>query len=974
MTVLGVPAPAPRREPAGGAPDPNMTLAAPTASSVRRPSDAAADLVGKPLGTRYHILTLLGAGGMGAVYETYDRDLGVVVALKTVRPELAADPETARMLERRFKQELLLARQITHKNIVRVHDMGEVDGIKYITMPFLKGEDLSTILKREGRLTPRRVLAIARQVASGLAAAHEAGVVHRDLKPANIMIDTAGDALIMDFGVATSGAQALASSGSDGQVGISGTAATMAGSVVGTIEYMAPEQARAQPVDQRADIYAFGLILYDLLLGRTRASRTASVIAELNLRMAEPPPPPRTIDPTVPEALDRIITKCIQTDADQRYATTKELIADLELLDENGEPLPIMRRWTWRMAAAAAVVVLGIVGLTWWLARTPAPPAEHEPVSVLIADIRNATGEPELDGTLEPMLQMALEAASFVSAYDRGGIRRSLGVRPPETLDERTATEFAVKQGLGVVLSGSVEKQGTRYAVSVKATQAVTGTVLVEDTERASSRDKVLEVATQLAGTVREALGEEDSSGTAQRFAMETISTKSLEAVRAYAKGMEALSRSRFDDALGSFQQAVALDPDFGSAYGAMAIVSNNLDRQDDAKRHVEEALKHIDSMTERERYRTRGMYYYLTNDYTACVKEYGDLITRFSGDASARNNRALCLSNLRQWSEAIQDMEKVIQILPNRALYRENLALYKAYSSDFEGALSAVGAINDPGWLAKLAQAFAEVGLGQIKSAATTYRAVGEAHPLGASYTPSGLADLAIYEGRFTDAVGFLIEGAASDLKGEEPYRAARKYASLAYVQLEQNRKPAAIASAERAVATNQTFKVRFLAARVFADAGAPDKAQAIAEALDKEIQAEPRAYARLIEGLLAMRRGEAAEAVQKMTEANSLLETWIGHFDLGRAYLEAGQFIQADSEFERCLNRRGEALSLFVDEEPTYGYLPQVYYYQGRVRDGLKSSRAADSYRAYLDIRGGSADAANDPLVKDARARVGQ
>ena len=141
---------------------------------------------------------------MGAVYQAWDEVLGVVVALKTIRPEVAADPETARMLERRFKQELLLARRVTHKNIVRVHDMGDVGGIKYITMPFLEGEELSTILEREGKLAVPRVMKIARSVASGLVAAHAAGVVHRDLKPANIMIDAEGEGLVMDFGVAGS--------------------------------------------------------------------------------------------------------------------------------------------------------------------------------------------------------------------------------------------------------------------------------------------------------------------------------------------------------------------------------------------------------------------------------------------------------------------------------------------------------------------------------------------------------------------------------------------------------------------------------------------------------------------------------------------------------------------------------------------------------------------------------------------------
>ena len=328
--------------------------------------ELATDLVGQDLGERYHIIKLLGAGGMGAVYQAWDAELGVAVALKTVRPEVAADPLTARMLEQRFKQELLLARKVTHKNIVRVHDIGEVDGLKYITMPFLDGEDLSTILKREGKLAVPRVMIIARSVASGLGAAHLAGVVHRDLKPANIMVDADGEGLVMDFGIArsTSGPPAGGAAGTfpAGAVRAATAAQTMVGSVVGTVEYMAPEQARAEAVDQRADIYAFGLILYDLLLGRVRAEKTDSVIAELQKRMQESPPAPRTIDPTIPAALDKLIVRCIQTDAAKRFATTQDLIAELNKLDAKGVPLPLVRRLTWKMSAAAAVLVAGLVG------------------------------------------------------------------------------------------------------------------------------------------------------------------------------------------------------------------------------------------------------------------------------------------------------------------------------------------------------------------------------------------------------------------------------------------------------------------------------------------------------------------------------------------------------------------------------------------------------------------------------------
>jgi tetratricopeptide (TPR) repeat protein len=162
---------------------------------------------------------------------------------------------------------------------------------------------------------------------------------------------------------------------------------------------------------------------------------------------------------------------------------------------------------------------------------------------------------------------------------------------------------------------------------------------------------------------------------------------------------------------------------------------------------------------------------------------------------------------------------------------------------------------------------------------------------------------------------------------------------------------------------------KIRFLAARVFVEAGETGRATPLMASLASELQAEPQAYAKILEGEAALQRGDHREAIKALTDANGLLDTWLGHFDLGRAYLGAGAFPQADSEFDRCLKRRGEAVSLFLDEEPTYAFFAPVYYYQGRVRESLNSERYTESYRLYLDIRGASTE---DPLVPDVRRRV--
>ena len=253
---------------------------------------------------------------MGAVFQAWDEELAVVVAIKVIRPEALKDPAAARDLERRFKRELLLARNVTHKNVVRIHDLGEIDGVKYITMPYVHGGDLARLIGQEGRLPVPRALGIARQVAAGLVAAHEAGIVHRDLKPGNILLDEEDHALITDFGIARS------------VTGAGG--GTIAGTIVGTLEYMAPEQAQGATVDHRADIYAFGLILMDMLVGRREAAHSETAMAELFARMSKAPPPVRTIDPSIPEAIDELIGRCVDPDPARRYQTTQELAADVE--------------------------------------------------------------------------------------------------------------------------------------------------------------------------------------------------------------------------------------------------------------------------------------------------------------------------------------------------------------------------------------------------------------------------------------------------------------------------------------------------------------------------------------------------------------------------------------------------------------------------------------------------------------------
>jgi tetratricopeptide (TPR) repeat protein len=933
--------------------------------------------VSEQFGSRYTILRQLGIGGMGAVYQAWDSELNVAVALKVIRPEAAHDLEAAQDIERRFKQELLLARQVTHKNVVRIHDLGEINGIKYITMPYIEGADLATVLRDTPRLPVPKVMSIIRQIAAGLQAAHEAGVVHRDLKPANVMIDNES-AIIMDFGIARSTSRvgsmpsgptkgSPTSSGASIDEAMTQAAATVIGAVIGTIEYMAPEQARGEHVDHRVDIYAFGLILYDMLAGRRRFEHAPSAVFELQKRMSQLPPPIRSIVPEVPEALDKFVAKCIEPDAAKRFQTAAEMVAALDRLDDRGKLRPIKKVIGLPYAVAAVLALLALSGGIWYYTR---PPVQHEPIGVVVADLENRTNDPAFDRVLEPVLKLALEGAGFITAYDRNAIRRNIGVTPPEQFGEVPAREFAIKQAIGTVLSGSIEPQGRGYRISVRAVQAIQGNVITSAASVASSSDQVIETATRLVTRIRNGLGD-DESESSQMFKMTSITTTSLDVVRLFATALEASSNSRFEEARDNLLKAVEIDPRFGIGYQSLAVVSRNLGQTQEALRHIKEAYKNIDGMTERERYNTRGMYARLTGDYQQCVKEYGELLARYEADVVGGNGLALCLTQLRRFPEAVAQMRRVVRLLPSLPLFRTNLSYYATYAGDFQAAEQEALAIQPQDRFTIRGAALAQLGQGRVRDAQASFEKLTTFGPQGASMAASGLGDLAVYEGRFSDAARIFQEGATADLAAKFVDQAAMKLALLSQVYLNQRNDRAAVTAADEALMHSRAPSIRFLAARTFVETGNTNRARQEAMTLASELENEPQAYAKMIDAEIALKAGDARQAAALLQEANKQFDTWIGHFDLGRAYLQTeGAEARADSEFDECLKRRGEAVSLFIDEVPTYGYLPAVFYYQGLARQKIGTSGYRDSFKQYLSIRGNSSE---DRLVKEVRSLAG-
>jgi tetratricopeptide (TPR) repeat protein/predicted Ser/Thr protein kinase len=920
---------------------------------------------GDVLGGRYEILQLLGEGGMGAVYKARDRELDRFVALKLIRPELAANPS----ILARFKQELLLSREVTHKNVIRIFDLGDAEGVKFITMEFVEGRDLRSLIQEKKKFPPEEAVELMQQVCRALEAAHTLGIIHRDMKPQNIMRDQTGRILVMDFGLARM---------------VEGDGMTQTGALVGTMEYMSPEQALGKDLDQRSDLFSVGLILYELLTG-VMPFKAESAVASLIKRNQERAVPVSDYDGKIPGTLSNIVSKCLERDPTLRYQTATEFLRDLEAWQGKGaaatlrfptseKPWGQTIPWHW-IGGVAAVLVLAIVGFLFrdklFKPTTARAPSD---VSVLVADFTNHTGDPVFDGTLEPMFNVALEGASFINAYNRGAARdlaKQLP-HPSDKLDEQSARLIGVSQGLAAVVTGSLSLRGDAYKLSVEALDARTGNSIASAEINAPTKDKLLLDIPKLAAPIRKALG--DTTPVAAQIAVSgPFTAASLEVVHLYSIAMQQQFAGKTAEAFQSFSKAAELDPNFARAYSGMAGTANDLGRQADGEKYIKLAMEHLDRMTERERYRIRGFYYLILGNYPKCVEEYSTLVSQYPADRVGQSDLAWCYAYLRNFPKAVEAARKAVEIAPKGALEHLNLAFFSSFTEDFQtGEREARTALEiSPGEVAQINLGEAQLGQGKVSEAAETYHGLEKFGSRGASMATTALADLALYQGRFSEQARLLEHGASADLQAKTPEDAANKFAALAYAELLRGQSKAAVASAEKALANGQTLQVRFLAGRVFAEAGETAQAKKMADSLARETQVEPQAYSKIIEGKLALQQGDSPLAIKAISDANNLLDTWIGRFELGRAYLQAGQFVEADSEFDRCIKRRGEALELLMDNAPTYGYFPYVYYYQGRVRQGLKTPAFADSYRSYLSIRGQSGE---DPLVPEVRKSLGQ
>jgi tetratricopeptide (TPR) repeat protein len=907
---------------------------------------------GSLLAGRYQIVKLLGEGGMGAVYRARDIELEREVAVKVIRPELARN---AQILQR-FKQELILARQVTHRNIIRIFDLGQAEGMRFITMEFIEGEDVAHILSHRGKLPAPEATSIVAQVARGLEAAHAEGVVHRDLKPQNIMIDANGKASVMDFGIARS---------------MDASNMTRTGALLGTPTYMSPEQAQGVKVDARSDLYTLGIIFYELLAGRP-PFEADNPMATLLKRIQEKPKALIEVEPSVPKALNEVVMKMLATKPEDRQQSASELLAELEAYEAQrtgrtrvmNRPTVVQTGIPIKHVIAAMVFLFFLAGWLYWRRGTApsAPTTARKSVKVLVSDFQNGTGDSVFDGTLEPTFALAMEGAGFINSYSRGDARKAASqLQPGATkLDERLAQLVAQSEGIDVVVSGAILRSGNGYEIHAKAMDGFTGKTIEEKSTSAGNKQDVLAAAGKLAVPIRKKLGDTTPEA-AQLRAAETYSSSSIEAAQAYAKAQELQWDLKPREAIPFYEQAIQSDPEMGRAYAGLALCYRRSNPKE-AEKYFQLAMSKTARMTPREQYRTRGAYYLFTRNDSKALDEFTQLTTQFPADDAGQLNLATAYLYLRDFKRAIDAGRRLADQNKKNVFYRSNLAAYAMYAGQFQDAIreaSEALKLNPNANTPLKVNALSLLALSNLPESSHVYRKLEAAGQDGPSAAALGVADIALYEGRNGDAARILEPGSADD---------AQRLAALAAAR---RKGPAATEAAMKALSANGTgVGPAFLSAHVLLENGNEAKALEVAKTLGARIEPPPRAYGKLIEGEIQLAKGKAQAALDLFQEAKKLDDTWLGHFDLGRAYLEAGAFTEASSEFDTCEKRRGEASALFFDEVPTFRYFPAVYYYQGRVREGMKRTDAGESYKTFVAIK--SKAELGDPMVIDAQKRA--
>ncbi len=560
--------------------------------------------VGTTFAGRYQVMEELGKGGMGRVYKAFDSEIKELVALKILNPEIASGEGVIE----RFRNELKLARRIAHRSVCRMFDLGRSGDTTYITMELVSGEDLKTLLRRVGQLPAKRAVAIAGEVAEGLVEAHRLGVVHRDLKPQNIMIDRGGSAHIMDFGIARSASEG----------GITGP-----GMILGTPDYMSPEQLEGREADPRSDIYAFGAVLFEMVTGEAPFEGGTPMAVALKHK-TEVPRDPQSLNPQVPETLGRLILRCLEKDPARRYQTAEALLAELgaiagELPTTRGltpRATKLTRPAKKRSARPAALVLLAAAAIaagTFFVLKTrreagpelgrPAAPGTYKSsIAVLpFADLSSAKDQAAFSSGITDDLITKLSSLGQLKVISRQSVMRYGSA-------DKDIRVIGKELGVENILEGSIQREKGDIRVNVKLTRVADGSSLWGETYDRQV-ESIFTVQDEISKAVVNALRIELVAG--QDYMLVKRYTRDPDAYDLYARGRlewNKATEAGIKRSIDLYKEAIAKDPNFALAHASIAdaynIMSenglmNSAEAFPKAREAAETALKIDDALAE---------------------------------------------------------------------------------------------------------------------------------------------------------------------------------------------------------------------------------------------------------------------------------------------------------------------------------------------------------------------------------------